>query len=909
MASPHDAIEELVRRPAFWRTDQPLPVIVVTGSDGAAFEAARRLAAPFQDVLPHATVESGEYGTLRELVAGLAGEQGQLGKPVGGSFLPPPRFSLVQFVLWARRQRDEPPSDDGTAGRWPPDPRSRKGQDEFKQRVKEWRRARYGGDRGRRTSADFIGRAATTWVPLGTLAVWLAGGASDLVGLIPWAFGILVALAGTAGQAVLSIRGSYFNVWFRRQPYVTRRRFERLPRYALRLANASDDEIDRLLVHAFCQDLRQAYKKWIIPQPGWGRGLYGMLVLEARGPGEATERFLQILEETGEDTGLLAPILVLVALPEELREERTRAVPTHRLARLPALVADWRGRVRRRVPRLRLVVEADGPLPDTDHRPRLLGSRMRSLGYWSVVALLLVGPAAWAVQHQRDRQAHCGGLAWAERVDGECVGVVNASGPAPRDLFRPEVTRLIAEIDKNNASAGPDSVSVVLFGEYSIRDPELPADEEDGEGGGKAVKLEDSRWAGALAELTAVGEYQRTVRSNPRLRVLVANSGDNLRQGRRGAELIRELAEHDPHVVGVIGFPRSVEGVREAIQVLHEAKIPMVGTTGTADELGYVRDGPAESTKLKKGPSRYYFHVGPTNFREATLMARFARRALRSGSAVIVRDKSSGDQYTDNLAEDLDAALKRESVDVRPGVEYSVPDGGITDAAGEACDESPDVYLYAGRAPEFLDFLRALEKTPCGARTVRVIASDDVIKVVTDHGEQITNMPRIEVYYAALASRTMWTLDGDPKPTEFVAALLKGAHENASDDNLIITYDAADVIYQAANRAYSAEGSPSKGDILYELAFTSGSAALNGASGVVDFADVKRHDPADKAIAIMRVVGAAPAHSKVEVRCGRLATAGSSVAVDSAQAGGLSGLRALCQNLPDAPPGESAPRP
>ncbi|WP_067130178.1 ABC transporter substrate-binding protein [Microtetraspora malaysiensis] len=888
MADPHDAIEQLVRRPWFWRADQPLPIIVVTGPDGGAAEAAARLAAPFQDVVPHASAESGEYGTLYDLVAALAGEHGQLGKPVPGSFLPPPRFPLVQFVLWARRQRDDRPADDdardgaGAAGRWPPAPHSRTGQDEFKERVKAWRRARFGGDRNRRTAADFIGRAATTWVPLGTLAVWLAGGASDLVGLIPWALGILVALSGTALQAVLSIRGSFFNGWFRRQPYLTRRRFERLPRYALRLANASDDEIDRLLIHAFCQDLRQAYQRWIIPWPSWGRGLYGMLLLEARRSGEPTERFLRILEETTEETGLPAPILVIAALPDELKDERRSAAPAD-LARLPALVKGWRGRARRRVPRLRMVVAAGGPLPDADHRPRLLRSRLRAIGYWSAVALLVVGPAIWAVQNQRDRLAHCGGLDFAERIDGECVGVVNADGPAPGGLFTGDVTTLIAKIDQNNASAteAGSYVSVVLSGEYSIRDT-VP---------------EDSRRAGALAELAAVEEYQRTVTSTPRLRVLVANSGDNLRQGQRGAELIRELAESDPHVVGVVGFPRSVAGVQEAIQVLDEAKIPMVGTTGTADRLGYIRDGSIDGEA--DYPSRYYFHAGPTNFREAALVARFARRTLLHDvahpSAVIVQDRTPGDEYTGNLADDLVAALGAEHVAVRTPIYYSVGGGGISKAALDACRRRPDVYLYAGRAPEFLDFLRALEGKACGPETVRVIASDDVIKVVADHGDEITSLRRVEVYHAALAGRELWRRSS-AAPTAFVYGLLRGGHPNASDDNLILTYDAISVVYQAANRAYRGGALPSKGDVLYELALTSRQAAWNGSSGVIDFVDTERHDPANKVVAVMKVTDA-PRHVVPMVRCGLLD-------MDERPPADQ-----VCAGLPDAPPSEQSGRP
>ena len=82
--------------------------------------------------------------------------------------------------------------------------------------------------------------------------------------------------------------------------------------------------------------------------------------------------------------------------------------------------------------------------------------------------------------------------------------------------------------------------------------------------------------------------------------------------------------------MGVIGLPRSVEGVSEAIEELHLAKIPMVSSTATADRFGYIarprrgKDRPGE-------PSPYYFHVGPTNFRMAALGARFARQRLLAG--------------------------------------------------------------------------------------------------------------------------------------------------------------------------------------------------------------------------------------------------------------------------------------
>ncbi|MDP4507922.1 type 1 periplasmic-binding domain-containing protein [Nonomuraea turcica] len=850
MADLRGVIAGLIRRPAFWRADPPLPIVLVTGEH--AFKALTELTEPFEDNVPYASVEEGAHANVSELVEALAGDL-KLGKPVGGSFLPAPRFPFVQFVLWAKKQP------------W------KGGYGELKKRL---RRRNRGSDHNVRTTADFLTRAATTWVPLGTFAVWWVGGASDLVGIIPWLLGGTVAVIGTAAMGVLSIRGSLFTGWFRKQPYLQRDPFERLPDYARRLAKASGDpDIELLLVHALCGDMRTAYKKWVIPWPSWGRGLYSLVLLEIKNPSGVNADFLHLLEKTTEETGLLPPMIVLASVPDDFTTA-TSAKPLE-FSDLDVAVKKWQELAKRRLPRLRLDLRSSGPPSDQlaqTYTPRLVRSRLRALGYWGAVLLLVTAPLAWVFWAQQDRDAHCGGLAWVERIEGECVGVVNAAEATPDDLFDGEVKNLIRKIDANNAYATSSGryVSVVLFGEFSI----------------KKAAADDTRLASAMSELAAVEEYQRTVSSTPRLRVLIANAGDNFRQGRRTAELITGLAEADRHVMGVVGFPRSVEGVRQAVDVLHAAKIPMVASTATADRLGYLDD--------TGNPSPYYFHVGPTNFREASLAARFAGRlGLRLKSAVIVQDGSPSDDYTNNLAADLETTLVQQGVDVKDRLSYTVNAGGISAAAVKACELKPDVLIYAGRAPEFRDFLVAIEGKACGTGVLKVIAGDDVVKVVVDHGAEIANMKQVEVYHLALANRALWSA-GSAKPTAFVGRLLQGAHTKAADENLILTYDAISVVYQAANAAYLAastdQGLPSRGDILYRLSRTSGSSSWEGSGGVIDFAPSERHGPVNKAVAIMKVEKTTWGYAKPVVRCGMLDT------------NEPPPKDAICDRLPDAAP-------
>ncbi|MFG1962216.1 ABC transporter substrate-binding protein [Nonomuraea sp. NPDC049028] len=860
MADLRNVVEALIRRPVFWRADPPLPTVLVTGPEALA--AAELLAKPFEDAVPYAHVKEGEHKSIQALVEALAGEQGELGKPVGGSLLPPPRFPLAQFVLWARKQRHLPPPGNKSED-WLPAPGTHTGYRMFKERLKDWQRSSRDSDRGRRTSADFLARAATTWVPVGTLAVWWFNGPADLVGLAPWVLGLLVAALGTTGQAFFSIRGTLFTGWLRNQPYIRRDPFEGPAKYALRLANAKgadddadvkrdDTDVERLLVHALMRDLREAYKKWIIPWPSWGRGLYALLLIEVVDPDGVNARFLRLVEETTRTTGLLPPMVVLAAVSSV---PPGPPIGSAELGRLPEVVGRWRAAARFRVPDLRIGIRATD-VPAVGEYPPVLPRRKRALAYWTAIGLLLVLPFALVFWVQRDRAAHCGGLQWAERSGTECVGIVNAAGATPDDLFDGAVKDLVKKIDANNGYAIGSGryVSVVLFGEFSITKTEA----------------NDIRLSAAVSELEAVEEQQRTASTTPRLQVLIANAGDNFRHGRRTAQLITELAARDPHVMGVIGLPRSVEGVSQAIEELHLAKIPMVATTATADRIGYVGD--SADGKRPGQPSPYHFQVGPTNFREATLGARFARRMLLADvdkpSAVIVQDESITDQYTKNLADDFETALKAQGIAVKEPKDYNVESGGIQEAAVAACGLKPDVFLYAGRASEFLGFLASIEGSGC--KDAKVLAGDDVVRAMADHAGEIAHMKQMEVYYVALAHRAVWNQSAT-KQTAFISDLLAGAHPKSSDDNLILTFDAANVLYQAASTAYRAGaqeggGLPSRGDILYRLTRR----VWNGSSGKIDFGSADLHAPVDKAFAIMKVDVARAGNPKPVVRCGSL---------------------------------------
>jgi ABC-type branched-subunit amino acid transport system substrate-binding protein len=847
-------VEQLIRRPAFWRADPPLPLVCVTGGSYASV-AVEALVGSFQNGVPFARAEDAGNGEgaeddphreLLKLVEALAAE---MGKPVNGSLLPPPRFPLAQFVIWAREQCHGRP--EGFEGDWPPRFRTNAGYGEFKHQFRRWQRSKYGSEHRTRTSADFAARAAVAWVPVGTLAIWLAGTKTELipwdnlVALVPWAVGLAVMLIGTVFQGLMSITGSLFYRSFRRQPYLTRRRFERLPHYALRVANAEAAEVERLLVHALLRDLREAYKKRLLPWPNWGRECYGLLVLKITDPRGVRARFLRLMEETTGETGLLPPLVVVASVPEVA--PRPPRAPMS-LGRVSEAVRQWRTEAGRRVPDLRLRIEVPGPPELTAFQPRR-PRRSRAVGYWSVVMAVLLVLPGWGGFAWWDG---CGGRDWAQMKGGECVGVLNWERLNYGRLFNRDVRAWLTKIDKKNEQAEKSGnyVDVVLFGEYSPWN----------------VDPDDPRVVSGLSELAAAEYVQSNIHSSPRLRILVANGGDDFSRAREAAEQIAAMAEDNRKLMGVVGLPRSLRGISEAIQVLHKAKIPMVSSTATADGMGTIASS--------GNPSQYYFHVGPTSHREARLGVSFAKWLFRDGKrvatsdngkkidAVIVKDRTSKDHYTGNLADGFKAALDEEHTVFRVVDElpYSAH-GGLPPAAAGACGRRPDVIFYAGRAVDFVDFLTAVEGRRCGR--VKVIAADDVARVMPNHGAAIAAMKQVEVYYLGLAGRWLWEFGRgsgkQPPRTKFANHLLGGRLTDMSDDNLILTYDAISLVYQAISDAFEPETAeevredelPSRGEIKQRLEGTSLRGAWEGTSGLIDFRGA-RHEPHDKVIAVMR---------------------------------------------------------
>lgn len=667
--SPQEVIDRLLRRPSFWRADRPLPVLLVPGAGLAPADLTR----PHEGRLPLAHICADREAPLRELVEELAGEHGRLGRSMLSSLLPPPRFPLTRFVLWARAQRPEEVPADITPAL----------EVEVRQRFRAWRRKLASDRRARFAALDYFGRTITVWLPGATL---VTSGFGRMVSLAAWAWGLGAAFAGALAHAFMLLAGPGFYRWFRRQEFLTRGRDESVAHYAVQVALAEEDDYDRLLVHALLEDLRQAYQRRIIPWPGWGRGWYGLLVLEDMRPGGVAHRFLRVTHEVVERTGLPGPLLVIAtgAVPGF-------AEPAPLSGPLDEVVAEWTDRSRRATRCPHVVVtaaEPDEAYLAAKPRPR----RLRALGYWAVVLSLIVVPSTAAGA----ATFGCGpGLT---RRDGQCVGVTDDPFRFdPDPVMRPFLAKIKAQ---NEAIPATDPVAeLVYFGPLTVKVKGTNRADMYGDAG---------ELAGLAARQDVYNSYKR--HGKRKIRILFANAGEQFGSAVEVAEQIARLPARD--LVGVMGLSQSRESVHQAIRILDAAHLVMVSTTATADRIATV-DGRRSS---------WFFRMGATNSGEAAAMKWWLDRGLPGGGTglsriYVLEEENSRDIYSMDLAAALRRALPK-SKDLT-----FTDDRDLNDAVGTACSEGAQVLVYTGRTDLLTKVVEAWRNCPAKPY---ILASSDV---------------------------------------------------------------------------------------------------------------------------------------------------------------------------------------
>lgn len=462
-----------------------------------------------------------------------------------------------------------------------------------------------------------------------------------------------------------------------------------------------------------------------------------------------------------------------------------------------------------------------------------------------VVLLAALGVAAYLVVD--DRLERCDGQDDVRKAadTGECIGVTAAES----DFDQPELGAVLDRIRTENANArtDPEFVSVAVF---------LPM--TTAPGGITTYDWVRSQLQGASqAQVT----FNRSAR--PKVQLLLANPGNDMRHWRSVVDDLDSRRDGPDHLVAVTGIGLSLGHARDAMRRMSELRIPIVGSTITADDLAGIPG---------------LLRPAPTNERQARAAADHLK-GTGAKTALLLQDTNNDDLYPETLAK----AFRDQFGDGQHRVleqaqQYDSGLGSVENAFAlmmpNICATEADVVFFAGRGRDLARFVERLATRLCRERVIRIVTGDDI------SAEQLLSesfkrglAAGVEVTYTDLADGAAWEADrrkplaerefpdtavqtflGDEQDPETCFRCLFGAVASG-DDGAIMAYDAMLTITTAIQRASGATARRvSATQVLQAFNSLNGQNAVPGASGLLSYDnDGTAHR---KVVLLMRLDGA-----------------------------------------------------
>ena len=339
----------------------------------------------------------------------------------------------------------------------------------------------------------------------------------------------------------------------------------------------------------------------------------------------------------------------------------------------------------------------------------------------------------------------------------------------------------------------------------------------------------------------------------PLVRVLVANAGGNYAYAPQVATQIVEAARDDPSIVAVTAISESRQETIEAIRIFSAARIPMMSSTASSDQLS--------------GISPYFFRVAPANRHQVEMGARFAVEQLHAKNAVLF--KAVNDNYSESLAKDfVQEFVDRGGKTLLATETYDAKDRNISNVilekVGHACSFNPDLIYFTGRTDYMIRLLNSMN--PCSDNSVRLMGADELYQLITPPNSGYPPYAYDRLYFTAFAFPTMWEQSDLAKFTPSFyrryAELFDpaGTHRdpptygyNVANGHVVLAHDAMLTLLTGIIGTVRMTGSTQfePTDLVRSLTEIRGERAIQGAGGRIEFG--VNHDPIDKVVVMLRV--------------------------------------------------------
>jgi len=648
------------------------------------------------------------------------------------------------------------------------------------------------------------------------------------------------------------------------------------------------DEIDRLLVDAFMEDLRCGYRRTAPFSFGRRRTTYPVLLIDKIGSTAAGLRLLKLISDSRTDylrentagpgerprkRAYFHPLLIIAqgdsSALDRIRPSNYRPEDRdgYSMADIKFYYREWHRALADSDRTWFILFKIPIERPPAGLRAKLtdipLPAARKPVMMPVAAGLLIV--AGCLILYDRE-YTHCGAWYWEPQLQRQalpntdryqCVGLGSSDHRFFADVeevngvdskLSDELKDVEDRIHRTNEEAikDPRYLTVVYLSELTPWDVGIYRSE-----------LEQLRGI-------AVAQQQGNLAGRP-VRVLLANGGAEMEHGEAAAEAIAREASEDDALVAVLGLGSSREGTRKAIVRLarSDTHIPMIGTVISA-------------TDLATRTSSYYHQVAPTNQREAEVGAFYAATQLRAQNATIYYSNDEEDLFSKDLADKAKDAFEVRGVAVRERP-YQFDDSDDINSAGrDACDVGPEgVAFYAGRASQLFAFLNGMQGK-CQANYPRFLGGDSVSRFVLDGG--LNNFPGLIVDYLALASSLAWGSEcsGVPDSIGFFVVYQElfdeGACASTRRGGSLLAHDTLLVFIQGVRNTGVDRPSPDAVLRGIEDISSQGRGPLLGASGQIDYPRTgSKAIPQDKAILVLR--GQAAMEPQLMILCGELGTA------------------------------------
>ncbi|MFC9997501.1 hypothetical protein [Nocardia sp. NPDC127526] len=563
--------------------------------------------------------------------------------------------------------------------------------------------------------------------------------------------------------------------WFLGQRYLSPELSDGFLDFAGRLtwpsrSGEDPDQVSKLLVHAFLEDLRHAYRRRLLRPSSWRRTAYPVVLVHVADASDPAAELMRRINEIRNETGVFDPLVVVATMAQAPYEQRLGRLSRLLTENLQDTNADqpeydpleyWKARIEERrrrrareswyLPvRLTDALAGVGELgsPKLARPPKAPWFARRGVPSGTVLALIVVSVVAASPTVGPQLREGCWRWPWESGIGvavhgGECVGYSDSESliftddaelrEMQREVFRQN--RIAEDIHRRNPRK--TLVSVVYFAGLTYVDDNV-----------KYPHAQVEELAGfAIRQRRAIEESSE---SEPLLRVIIANGGSTMRYASWVAEhLLSRIVRADSTLIGVVGLDRSTAETRRAIALLGASGVPVMPTTLSADGLTEV--------------SPLYFQPVPGNLTQARLVADYYQGArYPEGDARQGQPRYTGitlyhwndpdDIYVKSLTDGVRNELRGRGIAFE---EVSwIRQQEMADWPAPCAQPQPDrqrLHYFAGRNHDFGAFVDSLTRGCPTPETLAILGNDAVTRFIADPTARAAAPPGLPIRYVAKA--------------------------------------------------------------------------------------------------------------------------------------------------------------